>query len=506
MYKLRSTSLWLLLIILAAACAPAPAAVRVVEIADEPLQPTAPIIFITPTRQPTLPPTAVIGTPTLTVTPRPSATPTVDGARRAAQCEAVLMRLYEDAGELCLGKPSGFFCNGGLPPVTSGPAARIQTAFSATGALIPAEVVDWVQTAPLLAENSGGLLWLHLAEAIRMNALLIGDVTLTDVTPLDLGFNKWQSFTVVTNPPDRSLCPTLPKSSFVVQGPYGQPTRLVINGVSVDLNGTMAIQTENDDTVFIALEGTAQLIVYGQARPLIPGQQVTVVDRDGDFRVPAAIPDEAIPLDRSRIVNMPVAILDRPVELPQPGYVQTDGAVNMRAEASASSRLLFQVPAGEVMSVLGTNSDGDWYHIRLGNGDTGWMRADLLRDFTGQIAASYDATPLPPQRFGELGTSARVSASSANLRSAPDVGFPVLTTLPAGTELTLLQRSPYSPWVKVDAGGGLIGWLALITIETQSAVAFLPVDYEVPLPPRPTATPYFAYGGGHAYPDPLGGQ
>jgi uncharacterized protein YraI len=98
-----------------------------------------------------------------------------------------------------------------------------------------------------------------------------------------------------------------------------------------------------------------------------------------------------------------------------------------------------------------------------------------------------------------------VAPSGGNLRQAPDVQFPIVDTLDQGKVVELLARSPYSPWVKVDAGGQ-VGWMALITVETDTVIGFLPIDYDVPLPPGPTATPIFAFGGGHAYPDPLAGQ
>jgi len=155
--------------------------------------------------------------------------------------------------------------------------------------------------------------------------------------------------------------------------------------------------------------------------------------------------------------------------------------------------------------VLGISTDREWYHIRLGNGETGWMNAELLAQNVGIIQKVYDITPIPPQRFGELASKASVIVGQGgNLREAPDVGFGVKQTIPYGTEVELLARSPYSPWVKV-ANGDDVGWMALITLETESVISSLPIDYTVPLPPRPTAVPSFGFGGGHAYPDPNGG-
>ena len=97
------------------------------------------------------------------------------------------------------------------------------------------------------------------------------------------------------------------------------------------------------------------------------------------------------------------------------------------------------------------------------------------------------------------------NAEESSLRTAPDVQFQLIRVVPEGTEVEILARSPYSNFVKVDTGTE-IGWLALITIETTTVIQFLPIDYDVPLPPQPTATPYFAFGGGHAYPDPSSGN
>ena len=113
---------------------------------------------------------------------------------------------------------------------------------------------------------------------------------------------------------------------------------------------------------------------------------------------------------------------------------------------------------------------------------------------------------MPPERFGDASHSGLVIApDGANLRAAPDVQFDMIEVLPEGSEVEILARSPYSPFVKVESSAGT-GWLALITLETSTVIQFLSVDYEVPLPPGPTPTPYFAFGGGHAYPDPRTGN
>jgi SH3-like domain-containing protein len=354
------------------------------------------------------------------------------------------------------------------------------------------------------------LVWVHLSESVNLNGLLVGNVTIADASATLSGFSKWQAFTIESQP-RTSICDNIPRGGFVVQGPYGDTSRLVINGTSIDLNGSLIVQTNTletggEVTHFIVIEGRADITVLGRLYPLVAGQQIDVPYSSGDLTYPASIPQAVIPLQSDLIAHMPVALMDRPVLLPQPGYALTQGTVNMRAEPSLDGRLLYQVPADSVLSILGANTERDWYHIRLGNGETGWMSSELLVQSISTIDAIYDATPQPPQRLGDLGNTATVQvAQGGNLRSGPDTGFGVVATLAQGTGVTLLARSPYSPWVKVD-GGGQVGWMALITLETQAAISFLPIDYEAPLPTRPTPVPIFDFGGGHAYPDPTGGS
>jgi SH3-like domain-containing protein len=274
----------------------------------------------------------------------------------------------------------------------------------------------------------------------------------------------------------------------------------------LEISGTIAIETEGSFTEFIALEGRTRLTIFGEGRIVQAGEQINVIYPEGDFARPLRAPEAAEPLQYDHVRDFPIVLLDRPVLLPQPGVAYTEGRVNMRSEPDLNARLLYQVPDEQPLSILGQNTAGTWYHVRLGNGETGWMRSDLVTGNIGTIEARYDPTPIPPQRYGTNANGATViAATGGNLRRAPDVQFPAMNTLDPGTEVSLLARSPDSPWVKVDTGTE-VGWMALITLDTQAVISFLPIEYNVPNPPGPTATPIFTFGGGHAYPDPRGGQ
>ncbi len=467
------------------------------------------IVFVTPTQEPTPIPTVDIATPIPTLAPI-TASSTPDLREAESMCIANLETLFTQASEFCLGEPGGFFCNGGLPPQAqpSGNVINVSNTMAVPGSLVPVDVVASVNTSPLLSANSGGVMWVRISEPIEINALMLGEVEIRDITPADSNLEAWQSISVRTgNADDESRsCGMQPYSTFVVQGPWGNSTSFAINGVSISLSGSMAVQTTESETSFITLEGQAQLSVFGQNRVIFAGQQIDVPYASGNFTQPSGAPPEAVPLNFDRIVNIPIPLLDRPILLPQPGFGVTDGNVNMRSSPAINSQKLAEVPDGQLLSIIGMNTERTWYHVRLPNGDTGWMRADLLEGDIGDISLTYNETPAPPERLGDASHSGIVTApTGANLRSAPDVQFDVIETLADGSEVEILARSPYSPFVKVESSAG-VGWLALITLETTTVVQFLPVEYDVPLPPGPTPTPYFAFGGGHAYPDPRTGN
>jgi uncharacterized protein YraI len=339
----------------------------------------------------------------------------------------------------------------------------------------------------------------------QLHALLIGDVVLRDITPQGSEFPAWHSMTVRTSETEAE-CEAVPPNAFTVQNSVpGIVTRIVVNGISVDLLGTAMIQTWSNQTYFVALSGQIRVISGGQSQEMVAGQQTQVSHDSDDFTRAAGPPTEPRPFDVVLVRNFPVQLLDRATRLPQPGYVTTEATVNLRAGPSTEYSVLEQVPPGVNMTILGRNTIGDWYHVRLPRGVTGWMYAELLRRNHGVITEIYSATPTPPQRYGELGYVGRIlSPSGVNMRTAPDVNFAAIFTLPEGQEVELIARSPYSPWVKVDADG-IVGWVALIALDTQVIVESLPVDRTVPQPPEPPPTPLATrvpgtWGG--AFPDP----
>ncbi len=471
-----------LFILIAAACAPQQTAQIIV--VEPPAQQNAVIITPIPTLAPP------------TQTPAPTPSPTVDPEIAAqAACDSFLPQFLAAASSACIGKPGGFICNGGSAPQVQ-PEGPVSAALAQPGALVEVAAVQALHTTRLRGDG-GGILWLRLAAPVSVRALLLGAVRVENMTPPE--FPAWQSMLVQTGT-EQSLCDIAPINALVLQSDLGVAARVVINGASLDLNGTMLVYTPSDsETVFTALSGQTRVLAASQIVTLVAGQRTVVPYAPGSFALPAGVPAEPQPLEIAVMHYLPVALFDRPIFLPQPGYVLTRGNVNMRSAPGTDAPVIVQVPAGEVLTVLGRNPENDWLHVMRAGGESGWMFAELLDLRTGQIVAVYESTPPPPQRYGDLGARASVQApNGVVLRAAPDIAFEAIGSIPFGASVILLAQSPYSPWVKVDWNGS-VGWVALLTLETQAVIAALPVDFNVPPPPEPTPRPG---SGGNAFPDP----
>lgn len=413
----------------------------------------------------------------------------------ANTCSATLDKLWTDASTACISQPRGYICNGGAAPAAE-PSGLVANALASLGALVDVSQVKAIRTPPLQADSLG-VAWLRLADPSTVTILMIGDVTMFDVTPAD--FAPWTSSIVQANAA-LPACASAPRNVVIFQSTTS--TQLAINSSSLTFQGVVLVSTDDANTIFIGIDGQATVLAQGQQQTLLPGAQVNVPHPAGNPSTASAPPSTPVPLDVSYLNNLPVPLFDRPIVLPQPGYATTQGAVNLRVAPDVYSTVITQVPAGQSLTILGRNEENTWYNVRLSSGQTGWMLAELLANNVGNITAVYAATPMPPQRLGELGTRARVRApAGVNLRRGPDATFPAIGLIADGTLVDLLARSPYmNGWIKISVDG-TVGWLSLLTLETQAYMDALPIDYQAPA--MPTATP-IPGSFGNAFPNPDG--
>ena len=418
----------------------------------------------------------------------------------ASECGTPLSQLWLSASDACVGKPFGFVCNGGISP-TIEPGGAVSNSLATIGSLVETGLITTIRTSSLTSSgDSGGIAWLRVAEPdtlVQFSGLMVGDVRVANVTPE--GFTPWQSFIVETIDGE-TRCEAAPHSSLVLQNLINQAARLVVNGVSLDLRGTVVVQTIGTQTYFTTIAGEVGILHAGVRRDMVAGQEIGLEYAPGDFIRPIQPIGQPGLFRADRVENLPVLLFDRPVQVPQAGYATTQGAINMRTDASLDGAIIVQAPAGERLTVLGRNPAGDWLHVRRSTGETGWMFAELLGGQIGEIDNVYTTTPEPLQRLGELGQLARViGPNGVVVRSAPDVGFNSIASLGFGSEVNLVARSPYSPWIKIQDNAGMNGWVPLIAMETLAIIESLPIDWDVPPPPEPTRVPG---SFGNAFPDP----
>jgi uncharacterized protein YraI len=94
------------------------------------------------------------------------------------------------------------------------------------------------------------------------------------------------------------------------------------------------------------------------------------------------------------------------------------------------------------------------------------------------------------------GTNARVKsmATTLRLRESPSVLAATIVELSGGTPLNVIGRTAGGGWFKVEAEGGLTGWVATGYVELFVGLSSVPILYEgvtvsPPLPPETADTP-----------------
>ncbi|RMF80242.1 MAG: hypothetical protein D6737_08640 [Chloroflexi bacterium] len=94
------------------------------------------------------------------------------------------------------------------------------------------------------------------------------------------------------------------------------------------------------------------------------------------------------------------------------GIINSLQTVNIRSGPGISFRAIEALPPGTGVEVLGQDPNGNWFNIRMEDGDEGWVAASLLRiqdtptpeptlTPTPNLTAILQGTPLPTALFGE---------------------------------------------------------------------------------------------------------
>ena len=141
----------------------------------------------------------------------------------------------------------------------------------------------------------------------------------------------------------------------------------------------------------------------------------------------------------------------------QPMVVDASTAI-LREQPNVQSKILTTLGRGERVTVIGTANGGGWAHVRV-NGIDGYM------DFV--------QLDRPPPQYGAYAPSGHpmyVFVDQSELRAQPDIQSQLLTTLPQGSRVTVVDTNNPTGWAHVVADRGAEGYMPLGQLTEASAV------------------------------------
>jgi len=123
--------------------------------------------------------------------------------------------------------------------------------------------------------------------------------------------------------------------------------------------------------------------------------------------------------------------------------LKATGNVNLRASASTNANVLHVIAGGATVTVEQSAPSNGFYKVKH-NGTVGWT--------FGQY---YEPAVAPPASLAA--GSSLVATADVNLRSGPSTSNSVLTTVPTGSQVTVVDGTPNNGFYKIDYKG-TVGW------------------------------------------------
>ncbi len=179
------------------------------------------------------------------------------------------------------------------------------------------------------------------------------------------------------------------------------------------------------------------------------------------------------------------------------------GALNVRSGPSLAYSPVTAVYQGNVVSLIGRNSNSTWAKIRLSNGTEGWVNAASTY-ITPNVAIS-SLPVVTPADAPTSSATALVATGALNVRSGPGVTYSVVTVASQGQTVQLLGRNANSSWAKIKLSNGTEGWVNASLLTPSVAINSLPfadspAQPEPPVPVAPGAVLSLRSGPGFNYP------
>jgi N-acetylmuramoyl-L-alanine amidase len=140
--------------------------------------------------------------------------------------------------------------------------------------------------------------------------------------------------------------------------------------------------------------------------------------------------------------------------------VTAKSGLNVRSGPSKKYTVAAVAASGSTVYVLGHK--GNWYHVQLPNGVTGWVLGSLIGMGSTSSGSSQTARPVSPAKAGQPVASANRATTASrvtalNVHSSPSTNGAVVGSLPKGEKVVVLARR--GSWVKVQLPDGSVGWV-----------------------------------------------
>jgi len=243
------------------------------------------------------------------------------------------------------------------------------------------------------------------------------------------------------------------------------PVTMIFDGISDDTPFTVEPGTEGFARGF---QGPFLLFeIFGVATGLIPSDAFEnrngVESLCGDAPIVNSAPVDVSAGQGGGAVAQPQAVTGNRA-------VVNVGNLNVRSGPGAEYSVLAVAPGGLELAVIGRAPDDVWLLVS-GSFGQGWVNTELIL-FRGAyttvplIADAYNqAAPSAGQGGGTVvqgqtvtGNRLIINAGNLNVRSGPSVGYSVITSLPGGTEVSVLGRATDGVWFFVAGNFGQ-GWV-----------------------------------------------
>jgi cell wall-associated NlpC family hydrolase/uncharacterized protein YgiM (DUF1202 family) len=150
--------------------------------------------------------------------------------------------------------------------------------------------------------------------------------------------------------------------------------------------------------------------------------------------------------------------------------IVTVPSLNVRRLPSKTKPVATVIAEGTTVTVL--HHGTSWSKVELADGTIGYVVNVGIGGTSGSATATASSgavvtvsQPTAPARVGQVSTatttslpSVRSTVAGLNVHASPGVGARVITSVPAGTTMTVLKRS--GKWLKVQLSTGQIGWVS----------------------------------------------